>query len=198
MMRTSVLFWVAFGFAAAPAAQTPVAQPSHAKPSAVEPLTAQTLPVSPTVLATVASRPQRLELLVLWRGAAGWYLSGARNGATYGERGGSVEATITYGGVTLRLSFDAQNCRVTLQGVTRSLPAGTNVLLVDGAESPHGPRIAGTLAVPVAGPIDPRTRTLAPFLKRSPEMMAFLQCDAATSDRDRASRGIVCDDQERP
>jgi hypothetical protein len=123
---------------------------------------------------------------------------GARNGATYGERGGSVETTITYGGVTLRLSFDAQNSTATLQGVTRSLPAGTNIVLVDGAESPHGPRIVGTVAVPVAGPIDPRTRTLAPFLKRSPEMMAFLQCDAATSDRDRALRGIVSDDQGRP
>ncbi len=164
-----------------------------------EPLTSQTLPLSPTVLATVASRPHGLEVLVLWRGARGWYMSGEQRGASYAERAGVVEATIAYGGVTLELAFDARKSIVWLQGAARSGPVGTNVLLIDDVDSRTGPKIVETLAVPAAGPVDPRTGTLAPFVKRAPAIAAFLQCDAARAGgRDPALRRIVCDELDTP
>jgi hypothetical protein len=98
-------------------------------------VTAQRLPLSPSVLATLANRPQGLELLVLWRGAPGWYLSSGQRSARFGEHGGAIETTISYA------------------------------------------RIVDTLAVPSDGPVDPRAGMLAPFLKRSPAMLALLQCD---------------------
>jgi hypothetical protein len=167
------------------------------------PLTAQTLPLSPTVLATVASRPQQLELLVLWRGAPGWYLSGAQQrGASAGEHGGVFQATIAYGAVPLRLSFNPRDSTASIQGSPRSLPAGTNVLLVDEVDSSTGPRLVDMLAVPSDGPVDPRAGTLAPFLKRSPAMVAFLQCNGVTpgsrGDGDRTLRRIVCDELSAP
>ncbi len=154
-------------------------------------VTAQTLPLSPSVLATRANRPQGLELLVLWRGAPGWYLSSGQRSARFGERGGAIETTISYGPVTLNLAFNADNSTVWLQGTTRSLPTGTNVLLVDDVATSSGPRIVDTLAVPSDGPVDPRAGTLAPFLKRSPAMLAFLQCDGGG---DPMLRRIVCDE----
>jgi hypothetical protein len=165
-------------------------------------LTIQTLPLSPSVLATVASRPQGLELLVLWRGAPGWYLSSGQRSERVGERGGVLDATIAYGGVTLDLLFNPHESTVSLQGATRSLPTGTNVLLVDEVDARSGPRIVDTLVVPTDGPVDPRAGTLAPFLKRSPAMVAFLQCNGVTpggrGDGDRMLRRIVCDELSAP
>lgn len=175
---------------------------SAGAPPAAGPLTAQTLPLSPSVLGTLASRPQGLELLVLWRGTPGWYLSGGQRSARVGEHDGLLDATIAYGGVTLNFLFNAHNSSITLQGRPRSLPAGTNVLLVDEVNSRTGLRVVDTLAVPSDGPVDPRAHTLAPFLKRSPAMVAFLQCDVGTpgsrGDSDRMLRRIVCDELSTP
>src|SRR5690348_11071249 len=91
------------------------------------PVTAQTLPLSSSVLATVANR-QQLQLLVLWRGAPGWHLSGDHRQASYSGSGDVFAATVIYGGVTLRLSFNTRDAKVLLQDKTLSLPAGTNVL----------------------------------------------------------------------
>lgn len=71
--------------------------------------------------------------------------------------------------------------------------------MVDDVDSKTGPRIVDALAVADAGPVDPRTGTLASFLKRSPTMVAFLRCGARSpASNDQLLRRIVCDELEQP
>src|SRR5262245_60951053 len=84
-------------------------------------------PVSPSVLATtmyVMTEPGRgeLELMVLWRGAPGWFMrgggqtSGGSSGGGGGTDGAGREAVrtqwISQGGVTLNLRFEPKSRRL--------------------------------------------------------------------------------------
>ena len=75
-------------------------------PSERGPLRAMTQPLSPSVLATVATRNQVLELAVLWRGAPGWFLAGSGRGASYSEGNATFSAALNYGGLQLSLSYE--------------------------------------------------------------------------------------------
>src|ERR1700676_5456671 len=71
---------------------------------------APTQVISPVVLASwIAERagtgPERLQLLVLWRGGPGWFLR--PGGVSGGGSGGHYEATLTYGDVQLMLGWDS-------------------------------------------------------------------------------------------
>jgi hypothetical protein len=164
-------------------------------------------PVSPTVLATsmcVMSEPGvgSLELLVLWRGRAGWYWRNrGQGGGVSSGGGGGMEAPggrevrtewISQGGVQLSLKFEPDSR--TLWLLDQEVALGhDNVVLVDGVDDADGPRVVGTRRIEpafdtaidlppgmAAGPPGVRLPAAVPaqtFIRRSPELVAFLQCD---------------------
>ena len=100
---------------------------------------------------------------------------------------------ISQGGVNLTVRFDPAARKVWIQDKEIALD-DANVVLVDGVDSPAGPQVVRTLR------IDPEYETtMAPmpsaptgrgpqmraqpvpvqtFIRRSPELIEFLQCDA--------------------
>lgn len=157
--------------------------------------TITTVHASPSVESTIAVADGKLAALVLWRGRPGWTLSaeGLTQDSVHGDTrpgkfrnsgGGSADGTITVGiqrgAVSLDLSYTPRDGVVLFRGKKLGAPLGTNVILVDGADRRDGPAIAGFLTIEPAGAnIDPRAGSLGPLLGRSPEVAAFLQCDAA-------------------
>lgn len=60
-----------------------------------------------------------------------------------------------------------------------AVPADANVFLVDAVDSRSGAKLVKTFFLdPLDSNLDFRTRTLAPLLRLSPDVVAFLQCDA--------------------
>ncbi|SRR6266567_629015 len=159
-------------------------------------LTAQTLPMSPTVLGTLATRGGRIELLVLWRGKPGWFLSGTKRGASYSEAGAQWTANISYGDVALALSFDASSHTVTVQGKAISLPPAANVICVDNVSAVSAPTLLTSLELdPGVEPVDPRAGRLGQLLAHSAPAVLFLQCDVGTDNENtnRMIRRVTCD-----
>ena len=169
--------------------------------------TGGTAPVSPSVMATHmcvldAAGQGTLELLILWRGSPGWVVKGDGGGSGGGgSAGGSVpggrsamirSAWVSQGGVSLNVRFDPAARKVWIQDREVALD-DANVVLVDGVDSPAGPQIVRTLRIDPeydttvdllpGGPVGrgPRTRPQAvpvqTFIRRSPELVEFLQCD---------------------
>ena len=162
-------------------------------------------PVSPSVLATsmtVMSAPGRgtLELLVLWRGAPGWFMrTGGQGGSGSSSSGGGLEGglqvrveSISQGGVSLNLRFEPKSRRLWILDREVALNDG-NVVLVDGVDEAAGPRVVATLHIDPAfdtavdlppgmpgGPPGARRPDAVPaqtFIRRAPELVEFLQCD---------------------
>jgi hypothetical protein len=124
--------------------------------------TSSSLPVSPSVMATVMTRVAQdgkgeLELLVLWRGRPGWmrsgggdssWASGSGGGGSMG--GGAMPATrsawLTQGGVRLEVRFEPQSRKLWIQDRDVALN-DDNAVLVDEVDSPNGPRVARTLRI---------------------------------------------------
>ena len=115
--------------------------------------------ISPTVEVSVITERHndgvdQLELLVLWRGAGGWFL---RPGSMTSGRGTSAEhshLTIRRGNLQLTLEYDRPTRVVTIQGKPFNLP-GDNVVFVDAVDVPEGPRVTGTMRVAQAMPGPP-------------------------------------------
>jgi hypothetical protein len=127
-----------------------------------------------------------LDLLVLWRGAPGWFIGhgGARGGVAGGSTGPDgvevLTSRIHYGEVDLELVFDPQARIVQLEG--RSIPLGdANVLLIDEVDGPHGPAFAGARRVEPTIPESGRRIDLV--LRRSTELLEYLRCDARLGDQ---------------
>ena len=165
-------------------------------------------PVSPSVMATdmcLMSEPGKgtLELLVLWRGSPGWWRKG--NGGGSGSAGGGASmgagpspmmrtAWISQGGVNLSVRFDPVSRVAWI--LDKEVPMqDANVVLVDGVDSADGPQVIGTLridpAFDTATDLPPGMLTAQPpgsarlsavptqtFIRRSPELVDYLQCDA--------------------
>jgi hypothetical protein len=162
-----------------------------------------TMPVSPSVMATElastdASGRGALQLLILWRGTPGWFLRGGGSSSSGG--GGSMgrESTMIFshwvsqGGVNLTVRFDPAARKVWIQDQEMALD-DANVVLVDGVDSPAGPQVVRTLRIdpeyettleplsygmPGRGPqMRPRPVPVQVFIRRSPELVEFVQCD---------------------
>ena len=159
------------------------------------PFTAQTQPISPSVLATIVTRNQVLELVVLWRGAPGWFL-GAGQGAKYSGGNGSFTGLLEYGGLQLDFSYEASRRTARIQAKSVLLPEKANVILVDGVDRGTAQTIAGTASVDSHFE---SSATFASLLGRSPEIVSFLRCDAGTSNENtnRRIRSFMCDDLQR-
>jgi hypothetical protein len=144
-----------------------------------------------------------LELLVLWRGSPGWWRQrdgaasgggGSGAGGTMGAGGSPMvrSAWVSQGGVNLSVRFDPVSRVAWIQD--KELPLqDANVVLVDGVDSAAGPQIIRTLRIdpdfdtaidlPPAmlrarpsGAPRPGTVPTQAFIRRSQELVEFLQC----------------------
>lgn len=156
-----------------------------------------TQPVSAATLATwlVRGNPdgsRELQLLVLWRGTPGWFLNDSGQSATSGGAASSFWTTLEYGGVSLRVEYlgDKQILRVQdAEVVLRD----ANVVLVDRVDDTGGPAVVGTLRIP--SDLAPGTGRpdIEAELRRSPEILDFLQCGAQVPDgRGQAMFDLIC------
>ena len=160
-----------------------------------------TAPVSPAVLATTMNAMSApgvgmLELLVLWRGAPGWFMRGGGSSSSSSGAAGANETrfhSISQGGVSLNLRFEPKSRRLWILDEEVTLN-DANVVLVDGVDEPGGLQVVGTLRIEPAfdaatdlppgmpsGPPGARRPGVVPaqtFIRRAPELIAFLQCDA--------------------
>ena len=173
-------------------------RPSGQSPS-TGPTGAQTRPVSASVLATIVTRDQQMQLAVLWRGTPGWFARGeGHQAASYSEGNSRVfTATLEYGGIALSVVHEFGSTLARVQDKIVSLPPNTNVILVDNIDSAGG----ATFPDPVA--IDPRlpagNPTLASVFGRSPEVVSFLRCGVNTANEaaSRVLNSYACDDLSR-
>jgi hypothetical protein len=173
--------------------------------------TGGTAPVSPSVIATDmcvidAEGRGTLELLILWRGSPGWFRKGSGDASGNGGQGGSMgggpgptirSEWISQGGVNLTARFDPAARKAWIQD-KEVLLGDANVVLVDGVDTAEGPLVVQTLRIDPeyettvdllpGGPVGrgPRTRPRAvpvqTFIRRSPELVEFLQCDTRLPD----------------
>jgi hypothetical protein len=152
--------------------------------------------VSPSVEATMLFRPgpassaAELQLLVLWRGEAGWMIKdigvpnwiGTGGGRTPGE---PVTTELHLGVVNMTLSFEPATHQLSIDGQDVPLRSGDNVVLV-GTVGPGvvggqlSPNILGTLHVDPHSDASPKAQE---YIRRSPELIQFLQCDASLADK---------------
>jgi hypothetical protein len=147
-----------------------------------------------------------LELLILWRGSPGWFRKGG-GGASGGGQGGTMSGGaspmirsewVSEGGVNLTVRFDPGARKAWIQDKEIAL-GRANVILVDGVDSSAGPQVVRMLeidpqyqttveALPQGPPTGrgPRMRPhvvpVQTFIRRSPELVEFLQCDARLPD----------------
>lgn len=145
--------------------------------------TALTINASPSVLSTVVTNENGLELLVLWRGTTGWFLSAGHRTEHYGGGNGQVTLALHYARVKLDLSFQPATRAARLQGKSLVLPPDVNVLLIDGVDSAAGPTLSQAIVLDGRKDnVDPRRGTIAPLFRRSAEIVSFLRCGDRLTD----------------
>jgi hypothetical protein len=154
----------------------------------------QTRPLSPSVLATLVTRGQQIELLVLWRDAPNWYV-GRRQRVSGGGDGGTFRTSVQLDDIELSLAYDPTRRTVRIGETTTSLIDGANVVMIDGVADPsERRRSVSVTAVDLSG--DSPNPVLGTLLARSPAIVKFLRCET-TGDRQvdgAARKGHVCDD----
>jgi hypothetical protein len=134
--------------------------------------------VSPTVVATAMVRTldgvNSLNLMVLWRGSNGWFVKPGARGAGGGGNQRTLNARVRYAGLDLLAELDLQPRAARIQSNPVTLkPIDANVILVDEVEGPSL-KVVATLKIDPAMTPD---KQIEPLLKRSPEIVKFLQCD---------------------
>jgi hypothetical protein len=169
---------------------------ASARRSPEDPTAAQTRPVSSSVLATILTKNQNVELLVLWRGSPGWF-GGTHQEDNYSEGSGVFSAALEYGGVSVGLSYNSTDHEVNVQGRKIQLPRDSNVVLVDGIDQPGGPTSVETSSI--NGHFETGNPELADLFRTSPSAVAFLQCDIGmkTQVATRTMNRLVCDGLRR-
>src|SRR5262245_41787455 len=131
--------------------------------------------MSPTVVASwyvqqEPNQPNRLQLVVLWRGTPAWWRRGSCIGSC-----GNADYVIQYGSVQLTLRYDPVKQTATVNGREIALHTD-NVLYVDGVDTPDGPTVFRT------SHIDPRMPgtfgQIGTMLGNSQEILDYMQCRA--------------------
>ena len=153
--------------------------------------TVMTRPLSASVQGTFISEARQIEILILWRGAPGWFFTPEHSQG--GGAGTVVNGTLEYGSIRLDYSYD--RVRRALQIGERIVPLapGENVVLVDDIERSGG-RVMKALALDFR--FDSPNPTLASILGPSAEVVAFLRCDRPGPDPRMQSKlnAMACDD----
>jgi len=140
--------------------------------------------VSATVVATSCTHAERetqvLDLLVLWRGRAGWF---QRTGSAGGGTGGSstlspglkgqVSRYTRYGDVTIAFSADFDAQTVTIDDSAIRLDT-INIVMVDGVDIPGGRTIIRMTRVDPVLPLTAATNLA--LAQRSGDVRDYLQC----------------------
>jgi hypothetical protein len=170
------------------------APPRSSEPDAGRGSSSGSAVVSPTVVAGWFTRrggaEAVLDLLVLWRGSPGWALRGGQAvGSSGGGTGQRQGMTIRRGDLSLHMAYDAAARSCEIEG--QAMPLGDdNVVLVDGVDSRDGPRVVKTLRIDRALAT---TDAVDAAIRRSPELVAYLQCDVQLPDaRQQAMMNIIC------
>ena len=97
--------------------------------------------------------------------------------------------TARYGPTSLYAAYDVGPRRYTIENATRAL-GEDNVVLVEDADAPAGPRVLKTLRV---DPAVPDGRRMDQFIARSPELVAYLRCDVKLDDvRKQMMIDVLC------
>ena len=144
--------------------------------------------ISPVALVSWVARygsdgGQALDLVVIWRGAAGWFAKGAGNGVSSGGNNDSFHSTIHYGGLELQLEFQPKARVATIQGKNVEM-RDDNVILVDDVDHANGMTIIRTLRVdPELPRADNGYPRIEAVLRRSPEILDFLRCETRLPDQ---------------
>ena len=131
-----------------------------------------------------------LVVLVLWRGAPGWFLRSeagavAFQGGSLDRPSGGWETVARFGpvgGQMLDLTWNAETRVMQVQGMDVFL-GDDNVILVDGAGSAEGMQVVGTRRVP-----ETRFRIgdYAALLHPSDELRDYLRCELPLPDAEPA------------
>jgi hypothetical protein len=152
--------------------------------------------VSATVVASWMSYDSyadgsKTTLLVLWRGAPGWFLKGegGAGGGSGGGAGGGGSRAFQYfyrGGFTFTMEYDHEQHTVKILNETFSLKE-VNVVLVDFVGSQAGPAIVGWRWIEPGAPAPPivpgaAEDPIAGVIRRSDELFDYLRCDLNVSD----------------
>ena len=138
--------------------------------------------LSPWVEATYVAHQDttgssRLNVLVLWRGEPGW--TRGLGVSSQWSRSGIISAQGHGRGLVLTFTYKPDANYLQVQGRTINLTGGGNVVLIDKID---GPAEAMTTAVRTVEPQMPLETQIEPVIRRSPELKAFLRCDAPLAD----------------
>jgi hypothetical protein len=150
--------------------------PEHVRAQAVS---SYSLPVSPTVMASVFSKQDRLLALILWRGGLRWYQPYPHRSYGGGDGKGTISVGLQYGSADVWFSRVPDTDAVTIGKVISKVAPDTNVFLVDAVDKPDGATLVEAFFLDSGdAPLDFTKGTLGPLLRRSPAIVAFLQCEA--------------------
>ena len=139
------------------------------------------MPTSASVMVTSRTRSvgdgQELELLILWRGTPGWWANGGKSssGGRSGGRG-TWSHRFSDGGYAFEISGDTDARTADILGKTYDLTKG-NAILIDGVDSPGGPRVVGTLALDPRLPNGGDPKQILRLLGRVKELREYLRCE---------------------
>ena len=121
-----------------------------------------------------------LELLVVWRGKAGWFTRTGPRTSSSGGSGSVFHSSSRFGDVELQLSLDSAARTAEVQGQRIDL-GDSNVLLVDEVDTADSAKVIAKLRVgPALVMINDRLPDVDGVLIKSAEVVSFLQCDVPT------------------
>ena len=131
----------------------------------------------PPVPREAQTGPVTLDLLILWRGAPGWFMRGGGPNLESGggDNKGHVSVHVERFGLVLDVTLDTDKRVAQIAGNQVAL-GDANVVLVDGLDVPGGLAISGTRAV---GPrIEQPPSGLFDVFRGAPDLVPFLCCEA--------------------
>jgi predicted dehydrogenase len=143
--------------------------------------------ISPVAVMTWVTRRghddvHTLDLIVLWRGAPGWFMRAGTHGSSSGGSGDAFHTTIRYGDVELQLGL--QSAKRTAEIQEQKVELGdANVIFVDHVDGAGGAQVVRTQRIDPVLPLSAEGRPrVDAVLRRSPEIISFLRCDTVLPD----------------
>ena len=159
--------------------------PRRLPPPGITGTASATQPASSAAVVTWVTRyghdgVHTLELLVVWRGHAGWFTRAGPRASSGGGSGSSFHSTSRFGDVELQFRLDSALHAAEIQGQHIDL-GDSNGVLVDGVGSADRVRVVAKLRVdPEIVLLNDRNPDIDAVLMRSADIVSFLQCDVPT------------------